>query len=183
MVSANVTEGCGLSFKHLDVFEWSDWVEQIEKDTTSIYLKSKSRTCLRNGQITEQTASCNGPSYEVLTHLKWMTNGKYWKGAKTTCANQGGILFGDLDGTQEQLEFLASKLGGDGQVYLGATAKTSKTDWRTLRGADIRNKIIWRQGAESAARKGDVLFLLGSPPKCKANAGVLVKRRFACDMR
>ena len=182
--SANITEGCGLLFKHPNAYDWAEWVESVEKDTASVYLKTRSRTCLHNGHITAPHTMCNGAPFETVTHLKFIQSAKLWKNAKNTCANQGGLLFGDLDGTQQQIEFLVGKLNNK-DLFLGAKAKDSKWDWRTLDNKDIRDKIIWHWGQQSEAKKGQVLLITnnGGQWKCKSGSGTVHKRPFACDMR
>ena len=86
---------------------------------------------------------------------------KEWKGARDTFANQGGVLFGDLDGTQQQLDFLAADVG-HATFFLGAKARSSDSQWswRTLRNNTIRDKIIWHLGKKSQAERGHILMVV-----------------------
>ena len=52
-------------------------------------------------------------------------------------------LWGDIDGTLEQMEFIASKTEGK-PIWLGITEREEQHVWRTVRdGIDVSDLIIW----------------------------------------
>ena len=114
-------------------------------------------------------------------HLKWVHSKEYWLDAKKKCANKGGVLFGDLDGTQEQLNFLGQRLG-TADVYLGAR-QTKSGKWVSLKGKALSGKILWNPSDNGRGSKLFTSQAGGSNLRIKSGGGVDNKRKFACDMQ
>ena len=82
--------------------------------------------------------------------LVWVRNQRRGiTGALEYCRTvHNGTLFGDLDGSNEQLDFLKLHMKGLGRLWLGIT-RISPGKWETFYGKDITSNIKWFTGQPS----------------------------------
>ncbi len=103
-------------------------------------------------------------SEAVLTWLKLVNEEKTLTDALEHRRNIGGQLYGDLDGSEDSLEFLvwtngyrlADKCVGASKVYF-IPFKRREFYWENLRGQNITGCLDWAGG--SPPESGDLLVL------------------------
>ena len=117
-------------------------------------------------------------------NLRWFHTPLLWEDAVEQCSHIGGVLFGDLDGSQAQLKVMTSRLETE-QIWLGATAKYSTTQFVTLQGKDITDQIPFGFGQGTAREVGHVLYvknIVNYRVICGTGGGRDVTRAHACQM-
>ena len=118
---------------------------QVTDDSTE-YKVFRSQQCLLAGSVVDLSNCLDDPSAvneEVLEWYIFYPNGAPWTIAKQTCESLGGLLFGDLNGTTAQLQFFQDKLGNPIKYHLGVTNEDNVNIWKSTRGEDMTDKIIW----------------------------------------
>ena len=112
-----------------------------------------------------------------------------WDEARDNCEQMGGKLFSDVDGTPEQLDFLAQRLGYRTQ-WLGIyRTEASSTQWITTDGKAVDDELlVWYTGTDIEPDMGNSLYVT---IYCDDNhqlwnlhdAETHLKFRSVCDMR
>ena len=104
---------CRINRKRLDS-QWGDWVE-TEEDSSTVWRLTWTREC--SSLAHEGVDFCDGRFYEEEVEEIWFyTLEKTVDEAESFCEEDGGYLWGDVDGTRSQLQWIFNKLGG---FYLG----------------------------------------------------------------
>ena len=138
---------CQISSKRVDRGEWTNW------EQTGNRVENSSNEFKNFDIFTRQSISLdahggrNGSDertwYETLTyHVIFVKNiMSVWE-AKANCENLHGELFEDLDGTQEQLDWLFEKMEGE-LFWLGIYTEDHEV-WKTFEDEVIsEDKLLW----------------------------------------
>ena len=78
---------------------------------------------------------------QVLQWFHWVRQKKTWDQAKTYCESMGGKLFSDIDGTEDQLNWLVTKMGEN--HWVGIYRKTDgASDWFTTEDELLESSLL-----------------------------------------
>ena len=121
------------------------WVEKVI-DTASEWKRYSER------QVSDSfyggKSDCE--TYRVHEWFKWINELKTFTDAKLHCDNIGGQLFGDINGTIQQYDFLIKKQNYQ-SFWLGISDKATSDVYLSLNGNDVTRHIIWAWPGSNAA--------------------------------
>ena len=84
-------------------------------------------------------------SEKVIVWLKFVSDQLNWTDSRKNCISMGGDLFSKVNGTENQLKFLLSKLDNK-EHWLGIYTEDHQI-WKSVNGSTIENeKLFWRPG-------------------------------------
>ena len=130
---------CAINGKRVDS-QWAQWaVDDPEIDTSTVWKQFEKRYFLLDPAHGGKTV---GPSQRVFSWIRWVDQPMTWSEAETNCAQLGGKLFFNLDGTKKQLDFFLDKLRQKSH-WLGIYT-TDHTSWVTVNGSTIADsRLNW----------------------------------------
>ena len=141
---------CKVKSKRVDR-EWTEWEHTGERIEDGLDDYKKFKVFTRKIKIHEahggKTGNDDRESYEeVELWLKWVREKLNWEESIARCATYGGQLYGDLDGTEEQLAWFRGKFNDDTFYWLGIYTEDHKT-WKKLSGGVISgDNLLWEDG-------------------------------------
>ena len=155
---------CNIRFKRID-HEWTEW-EHTDNTLDDGNEYKKYTIFTRKNKINETHGGIprkeeDRERYEeVELWLKWVKEELNWDEAIAKCKSYGGQLYGDLDGTEEQLALFRKKMGNE-WYWLGIYTEDHKT-WKKLSGDVISgNNLLWAVGQPNNA-KGIQFYVAGA---------------------
>ena len=123
----------------------SEWKRYSERYVTDSYYGGKS--------------DCE--TYRVHEWFKWINELKIFTDARLHCTNIGGQLFGDINGTTQQYDFLAKNQNYE-NFWLGITDEATSDVYLSLNGNDVTHHLIWAPPGElvsEPSRNWDELYI------------------------
>ena len=141
-----------MSFICTDVFaEWQfDTLKPQITDNSQEYNETTTQYCYRSHDYDH--LKCEGePKSKLSKYLKWVTTPMSMANSIDHCRSIGGQLFGDLDGSYEQLQFLFHHLPYE-NINLGVTDTVQEGKWVNFRGQDVTNVALWKPGEPNDAQ-------------------------------
>ena len=82
----------------------------------------------------------NGEPEAVVSWLKFVADRLSWNDAAANCAEMGGKLFSNVDGSTDQLNFLTSEMD-DMSFWLGIYTE-DEVHWKTVDGKIVDSSLI-----------------------------------------
>ena len=135
----NSPGNCQINQKRVDK-EWSEWEKEFI-DTSEEYKDIDTRHLLSDFAHGGKNGS--NETLRVFHWLKIVHLIKMWDEAKDNCEQMGGKLFSDVDGTPEQLNFLAKRFDYRSQ-WLGIyRMEASSTQWITTDGKSLGDELLY----------------------------------------
>ena len=158
--------------------EWGPWeadADSVKRDPHN-YKSEFKRICVigPNGGVSE----CEG-TFRKTEQFRLSETAESYHDAKVFCANNGGQLFGYVDGTEEKINLLSNIIDWP-SFWLGIEFDDLHNVWRNLKGEDVSELISWNDpDCASSCNdfkvyiKGKEAFKISIPDE---------KHKFACDM-
>ena len=124
---------CQVNLKRQDE-EWSPWADEtVIIDNSTEWKKEAYRVCYPSSH--GGTGNCEDPEVKILEWNRWVHDTFHFDAARNFCSDIKGVLFHDLNGTKEQLDFFYDKLKA--QFYVGVKTEDRKANelvWKTVTG-------------------------------------------------
>ena len=141
-IESNKTGPCQISQKKADPI----WVvtELIDIQNETDYMKYETGFCIRGSHV--ENLDCLPTD---KTWIKFVNENKTYPEAEKHCADIGGQLFGEVEGSAANLQFVASY--NSAVKWIGATKLVhigEHFEWENLRGEFITNKLLWSPAFE-----------------------------------
>ena len=181
----NSPGNCQINQKRVDK-EWSEWEKEFI-DTSEEYKDIDTRHLLSDFAHGGKKGS--NETLRVYHWLKLVHITKVWSLAKDDCERIGCKLFSDVDGTPEQLNFLAKRFGYWSQ-WLGIyRTEASSTQWITTDGKSVGDELLyWDTGTNVEPDMGNNLYVAiycnnNRQLRYLHDATSSMKYRSICDMR
>ena len=138
---------CNINLKRVDSV-CSDWTEVSVKNKSD-WLSSRERQCI-DGSHQEMTENANKSAREYFYWLKFVHDKFTAYEAIKNCRNLGGQLFGDFNGSREQIWFLAEQFDFF-SFWVGFNDIEQSGEWKNLKGKDS-SLVPWRTGQPTNLR-------------------------------
>ena len=158
--------------------EWGPWeieANSIEENAQS-YKMQLSRTCI-SGPIGGDL-ECEGSSRKN-EHFTFSQTAETYNDAKSFCKNNGGQLFGNIDGSIEQLDLIYSILGSQ-SFWFGIEFDEHNNVWRNLKGEDVTELVSWGDPDFENSDNNHKVYLKGKQAFRSSDSNE--KYEFVCDM-
>ncbi|XP_075247070.1 uncharacterized protein LOC142340377 [Convolutriloba macropyga] len=144
---------------------WSRFPETGVEESDEEYVEYQMWSCKQSDGKEAAQNSCVGPRMRITKKYIWVQNKLHWYEAQRYCEERHNArMFGELDGSYEQIEFLFSKLG-ENSMWLGITKAPFTHQWKTLSGIDVTEVLteMWAPGQpdEPPMNKKILILLLG----------------------
>ena len=126
----NTSELCDVSKKRVDS-QWGSWESETTVDT-SLELKVITRRTRVISPAHGGKESGDKNENQISSWLLFVKEGMTWTDAKLNCENLGGELFHRINGTQEQLQLLRTRMDYENH-WVGIYTENHET-WKTVAG-------------------------------------------------
>ena len=163
--------------------EWGAWQiysESLEENSQNFKVDF-TRTCVNgpNGGLLE----CDGNSRKT-EHFSFSQTAESFNDANFFCKNNGGQLFGNVDGSTEQLDFVFSIVEST-SIWLGVEFDDWHKVWRNLKGEDVSELIFWNKTDFYNSDSFNHVYLKNVGSKLRqafVTSDPDEKHKFACNM-
>ena len=135
---------CRINEKRIDR-EWGPWVAEIVVETEKEFKEIEKKQIVVD--IAHGGKTGVDPIERTIKWLLFVPERKNWNDAKVHCESLGGKLFSDLDGTEEQLNFIVETFGYVPMWFGVHRESAASTQWVTIDGKLVPDdKILWGSG-------------------------------------
>ena len=163
---------------------WSRFPETGVEESDEEYVEYQMWSCKQSDGKEAAQNSCVGPRMRITKKYIWVQNKLHWYEAQRYCEERhNGRMFGELDGSYEQIEFLFSKLG-ENSMWLGITKAPFTHQWKTLSGIDVTEVLtgMWAPGQPDEPPMNKKIVILFDEYYTTDGQGLTFRRPFICSL-
>ena len=162
------SQNCSINLKRID--QSFDYESRIN-DTATDWMRYTAKICTNHGA--HQVDTICTESAIVHEHYKWVTEKTGVREAMQNCKDLGGQLFGDFNGSRDQVWFLAEKMGFN-DFWVGINDVEQDGTFRTLRG-NLTSQVPWfdKEPSNFAGENYVAMFATALDTAMKSNVRVV----------
>ena len=147
-------------------FRWQNWnISAPFNETGTEWAQTSFRECKNKLLQVVHPANCrDGDVFSKTEVIRAYSTELTWNEAKSFCEDQNGYLYGQFDGTRDQIDKMIAKLEsivpGVDKFWVGAHNNKKDRTWRDLDGTFIySSQLFWAQNEPNGGTSANGLLM------------------------